>query len=78
MWKTRYFNIRKIQTMKNCNVTRISINPQTMNDNTLKINRKRLILTDVIEKFNMAREIGFDDINMDIIIGLPGEGIKDM
>ena len=32
----------------------------------------------LIEKFNMAREMGFDDINMDMIIGLPGEGIKEV
>ena len=68
----------KLQTMKDCNVTRISINPQTMNDETLKLIGRTHSSEEIIEKFQMARELGFDDINMDIIIGLPGEGHKEM
>lgn len=68
----------KLQTMKNYEVTRISINPQTMNDDTLKIIGRGHNSNDVIEKFNLAREMGFNDINMDMIIGLPGEGIKEV
>ena len=67
-------NKNKLQTMKDCNVTRISINPQTMNDKTLKLIGRTHSSEDIKEKFKMAREMGFDDINMDIIIGLPGEG----
>ena len=65
----------KLQTMKRYDVTRISINPQTMNDDTLKEIGRGHNSNDVKEKFKLARELGFDDINMDIIIGLPGEGI---
>lgn len=68
----------KLQTMKNCNVDRISINPQTMNDKTLNLIGRTHSSEDIKEKFKMARELGFDDINMDIIIGLPGENHKDM
>lgn len=68
----------KLQTMKNYEVTRISINPQSMNDDTLKIIGRGHNSNDVIEKFNLAREMGFNDINMDMIIGLPGEGIKEV
>ena len=68
--------IEKLETMKKYNVTRISINPQTMNDETLKMIGRGHSSKDVIEKFNLARELGFDDINMDMIIGLPGEGYK--
>ncbi|BBK76235.1 coproporphyrinogen III oxidase [Clostridium butyricum] len=67
-------NKTKLQTMKDCNVTRISINPQTMNDKTLKLIGRTHSCEDIKEKFHMARQLGFDDINMDIIIGLPGEG----
>ena len=67
-------NRTKLQIMKDCNVTRISINPQTMNDKTLKLIGRTHSSEDIKEKFNMARELGFEDINMDIIIGLPGEG----
>ena len=68
----------KLQTMKNYDVTRISINPQTMNDETLKMIGRGHNSQDVIDKFNLAREMGFQDINMDMIIGLPGEGIKEV
>ena len=68
----------KLQTMKNYNVTRISINPQTMNDETLKIIGRGHNSSDVVEKFNLARSMGFNDINMDMIIGIPGEGIKEV
>ena len=68
----------KLETMKKFNVTRISINPQTMNDETLKIIGRGHNSKAVIEKFNLARSMGFNDINMDMIIGLPGEGIKEV
>lgn len=69
--------ISKLHTMKNYNVTRISINPQTMNDNTLKLIGRGHNSQDVIDKFKMAKELGFEDINMDMIIGLPGEGLEE-
>ena len=68
----------KLATMKKFNVTRISINPQTMNDETLKMIGRGHNSNDVIEKFNLARSMGFNDINMDMIIGLPEEGIKEV
>ena len=68
----------KLMALKECGVTRISINPQTMNDKTLKIIGRRHSVDDVINAFNMAREAGFDNINMDIILGLPGEQIEDV
>ena len=68
----------KLQTMKTYDVTRISINPQTMNDDTLKMIGRGHTSAQVIEKFNLARSLGFNDINMDMIIGLPGEGIKEV
>ena len=69
--------LEKLETMKKYNTTRISINPQTMNNNTLKMIGRGHSAEDVIDKFNLARELGFNDINMDMIIGLPGEGIKE-
>ncbi len=63
----------KLKTMKKMGVDRISVNPQTMNDETLKLIGRRHNVAQLIEAFNMAREEGFDNINMDIILGLPGE-----
>ncbi|NLK95516.1 MAG: coproporphyrinogen III oxidase [Clostridiales bacterium] len=67
----------KLKTMLLYDVTRISINPQTMNDETLKIIGRGHTSKDVVDKFIMAKSMGFKDINMDIIIGLPGEGLKE-
>lgn len=66
---------KKLSTMKKYGVHRISINPQTMNDDTLKLIGRTHSVGDVTEKFTMARELGFDNINMDLIVGLPGEKI---
>ncbi len=65
--------LKKLNTMREYKVDRISINPQSMNDNTLKNIGRNHNSKDVEEKFKMARELGFDNINMDIIVGLPGE-----
>lgn len=64
----------KLESMKRYNTTRISINPQTMNDKTLKLIGRGHSSQEIIDTFQIARELGFDDINMDVIIGLPGEG----
>lgn len=63
----------KLKVLKAHGVQRISINPQTMNDETLKIIGRRHSVEQVKDAFKLARETGFDNINMDIILGLPGE-----
>lgn len=63
----------KLDVLKKHGVTRISVNPQTMNDETLKYIGRQHTVAQVREAFHMAREAGFDNINMDIILGLPGE-----
>lgn len=68
----------KLLSMKKYNVNRISINPQTMNDITLKNIGRTHTVEDTKSIFNLARKLGFDDINMDIIVGLPGEGLKEV
>lgn len=69
-------NSAKLNVIKNSSVTRISINPQTMNADTLeKIGRKHSP-EDIERAFLMAREMGFDNINMDLICGLPGEDLE--
>jgi len=68
--------LNKLQSMKKYGVDRISINPQTMNNDTLKLIGRKHTSEDVIDKFNMARELGFHNINMDIIVGLPYENME--
>lgn len=67
-----------LEMLKENNVERISINPQTMNDNTLKLIGRRHYSKDIVESYYLAREIGFDIINMDLIVGLPTEGVKEI
>ena len=70
---------RDMLNMLNKNkIDRISINPQTMNDSTLKIIGRKHNSKDIIKSYYLAREIGFNTINMDLIIGLPGEALKEM
>ncbi len=68
----------RLRTLKELGVTRISINPQTMNDATLARIGRRHSTAQIGEAFRLARSLGFDDINMDIILGLPGEGEKEV
>lgn len=68
-------DLEKLKVIKDSRVSRISINPQTMNAVTLeKIGRKHSP-EDIEKAFLLARDMGFDDINMDIICGLPGEDV---
>lgn len=66
--------IEKLKVLKAHGVTRVSVNPQTMNQKTLDIIGRRHTVEDVKRAFFDAREAGFDNINMDIILGLPEEG----
>ena len=63
----------KLQVIRNHPVTRISINPQTMNQETLDIIGRKHTVEDIRQAFLLARKLGFDNINMDLIVGLPGE-----
>ena len=68
----------KLEVLKKWGVTRISVNPQTMQDETLKIIGRQHTVAQVKEAFSLAKEIGFDNINMDLILGLPREGEKEV
>ncbi|MCR5784075.1 MAG: coproporphyrinogen dehydrogenase HemZ [Eubacterium sp.] len=67
-------NKEKLEIIKASKADRISINPQTMNDETLKLIGRHHTSEDVAEKFELAKKCGIDNINTDIILGLPGEG----
>lgn len=68
----------KLRVLYRHGVTRISVNPQTMKQETLQLIGRRHTVEQVIEAFRMAREIGFTNINMDIILGLPEETKEDV
>lgn len=68
----------KLEIMKRMDVGRISINPQTMNQKTLDAIGRKHSVEEIKEIFKIARELGHDNINMDIILGLPGEEPQDV
>lgn len=70
--------LEKMKVLKKYGVTRISVNPQTMNQKTLDIIGRRHTTKDVERAFEEAREAGIDNINMDIILGLPQEGTSEV
>ncbi len=66
-------DVEKLEAIKQNGVTRISINPQTMNDDVLELIGRKHTAQQTIKAFMLARELGFDNINMDLIAGLPGD-----
>ena len=68
----------KLSVLRKHGAGRISVNPQTMNDETLRFIGRQHTAEDTVRAFSMAREAGFENINMDIILGLPGEGEREV
>ena len=66
----------KLDTLKKHNVNRISINPQTFNNSVLEEIGRCHTAEETVEKYNLARETGFNVINMDLIAGLPTDTIE--
>lgn len=71
-------NLEKLKILKKYGVTRISINPQSMNDQTLKLIGRNHLSEDIKEKFQLARQAGINNVNMDMICGLPEEGMEEL
>ena len=69
---------QKLKILKDHGVSRISVNPQTMNQKTLDSIGRAHTPQQTRQAFLMAREEGFDNINMDLIIGLTGETVEDV
>ncbi len=66
----------KLLAIKEAGVTRISINPQTLNDRVLALAGRKHSAQDVRDCYALARGLGFDNINMDLIAGLPGDTLE--
>jgi oxygen-independent coproporphyrinogen-3 oxidase len=67
----------RVQVMKAAGVNRVSVNPQSFRDHTLwKVGRGHSAKI-IDERFMLFREAGFENINMDLIMGLPGENLED-
>ncbi|NMB00190.1 MAG: coproporphyrinogen dehydrogenase HemZ [Firmicutes bacterium] len=68
--------LETLQILKDGGVQRISINPQTMHDDTLQTIGREHSVQQVRTAFYRARQVGIPLINMDIILGLPGEQLE--
>lgn len=66
----------KLKVIKNNCATRISINPQTMNNNVLKTIGRNHTAEQTAAAYNTARRLGFGNINMDLIAGLPSDNYE--
>ncbi|MBR1731538.1 MAG: coproporphyrinogen dehydrogenase HemZ [Ruminococcus sp.] len=65
----------KLNSILENNVDRISINPQTLNNNVLEAIGRHHSAEQTIEAYNLARKVGFNNINMDLIAGLPTDTV---
>lgn len=65
----------KLLTLKSAGVSRISINPQSFNDEVLEAIGRRHTAKQTIDAYNLAVKSGFDNINMDFIAGLPKDNL---
>jgi oxygen-independent coproporphyrinogen-3 oxidase len=70
-------SLARMQMFKQAGISRICINPQTMNDTTLKRMGRKHGSAEVITAVEWARQAGINIVNMDLIVGLPGESRHD-
>ena len=68
----------KLQDYKSVGVNRLSIGLQTTNDNLLKIIGRIHTYEEFLETYKLAEEVGFKNINVDLMIGLPSQTIQDL
>lgn len=68
----------KLLALRKHHISRISINPQTMKQETLELIGRHHTVQQTIDSFRLARSLGFDNINMDLIVGLPEESLEDV
>lgn len=67
----------KLEVLKKWNIDRISVNPQSYIQETLKAIGRHHTVEETITKFHLSRKMGMNNINMDLIIGLPGEELPE-
>lgn len=68
----------KIELFRNMAVDRVSVNPQTMQQRTLSAIGRQHSVRDVYRAVELVRKAGIKSLNMDLILGLPGEGLEDV
>ena len=72
------FSRAKLAAMEEAAVNRISVNPQTFHDATLRAIGRAHTVADFYAAYELVRQSSIPIVNMDLIIGLPGEGVKEI
>ena len=67
----------KLRVIKEAGAERISINPQTMKDETLRIIGRNHTSENILNAFDVAKKVGTSSVNCDLIAGLPEESLED-
>lgn len=70
--------LEKLKVLKEAGVSRVCVNPQTMNDPTLELIGRNHDQEGVVRAVERVRQVGIQQINMDLIVGLPGEGLREI
>lgn len=68
----------KLVDYKNSGINRLSIGLQETHDNLLKEIGRIHVFKDFLDTYNLARNVGFNNINIDLMLGLPNQSIKDI
>lgn len=68
----------KLQDFKSCGINRLSIGLQTTNNNLLKQIGRIHTYKEFLDTYNWAKQVGFENINVDLMLGLPNQTIKDL
>lgn len=68
----------KLQDFKSCGINRLSIGLQTTNNNLLKQIGRIHTYEEFMDTYNWAKQVGFENINVDLMLGLPNQTIKDL
>lgn len=69
---------QKLETYKKCGINRLSIGLQTTNNKLLKQIGRIHTYKEFLETYNLARDVGFENINIDLIIGIPNQTMEDV
>lgn len=69
---------QKLQDFKSCGINRLSIGLQTSNNNLLKQIGRIHTYEEFLETYQLAKEVGFENINVDLMLGLPNQTINDL
>ncbi len=70
-------SLEKLKSYKRAGINRLSIGLQSIHNDQLKLLGRIHTYEEFVSNYNLAREVGFDNINIDLISALPGQTLED-